>query len=131
VGLVFAGICAVLLCALVAGTAYWEAQREPTLTPRQRGRLFLTASTFAFLPLAVLCAGALAVILFSGYCEEASEDSCVSDSLWALSIPLLLAAAPFAYLTIKSLQAVERGGRYIAGGSLLLVLAVFLIVFRI
>jgi hypothetical protein len=48
--------------------------------------------------MAVLCAAAVTVVLFSGYYEESYEESCVSDSLWLLSLPLLAAAVPFAYL---------------------------------
>jgi hypothetical protein len=107
-GLVLAGICAVLLCGLIAGTAYWEARHESKLTPRQRSNLFLTAAFFAFIPMAVLCAAAVTVVFVSGYCEESYEESCVSDSLWLLSLPLLAGAVPFAYLANKSARAARR-----------------------
>jgi hypothetical protein len=56
----------------------------------------------------VLCAAAISVVWWSGYCEEAYEDSCVSDSLWLLSVPLLAAAVPFGYLANKSARAARR-----------------------
>lgn len=110
-GFLVAGICAILFCALIAGTVYWEARHETKLTPRQRSNLFLTAAFLACIPIGVLCAAAVTVVLFSGYCEESYEDSCFSDSLWLLGLPLLAAAVPFAYLAYvanKSARAVRR-----------------------
>ena len=106
-GLLVVGVAALLLCALIAGVAYREA-RNDTIPRRDRRRLFVAAAFFAFLPAPVLCAAAVTVILFSGYCEEDYESSCTSDSLWLFSLPLLGAAIPFFYFAVKSARAAAR-----------------------
>jgi hypothetical protein len=107
-GLLVAGIAALLLCALIAAVAYREARNDTTIPRRDRRRLFIAAAFFAFLPAPILCVAAVTVILFSGYCEEDYESSCTSDSLWLLSLPLLGAAIPFFYVAVKSARAATR-----------------------
>jgi hypothetical protein len=105
---ILVAICVVLLCGLLAAVAYREARNETQLPPQHRRGLFVMAAFFAFLPAPFLCAAAIAVVLFSGYCEEDYESSCTSDSLWLLSLPLLAAAIPFFFFAVKSARAARR-----------------------